>query len=541
MTGHLVSVIVPAYNAERTIGACIQALCQQAYDRPYEIIVVNDGSTDSTASAAEVAGATVVTIPNSRPAAARNAGIRAAKGDIVCCTDADCIPHDDWLQQITAPFANPSIVACKGAYATRQQQLVARFVQLEYEDKYDLLRGEESIDFIDTYSAAYRREILLANGGFDEHFDYLEDQELSFRLAARGYRMVFQDKATVDHLHSATLIKYLRKKVLIGYWKAQVVRRFPGRAARDSHTPQVMKVQMLLALGSMAALLTGVTGLLLAPPHWKLHPITAFMPALLLILIFFATTIPFLRKAWPKDRPVAIASPLLLFGRAIALVAGYGWGVIFPRRGLDIDSGITGLNYVVKRFFDILGAIVGVIFTLLLWPPIALLIRLDSEGPVLFKQERVGERGQLFMMYKFRSMRANASEQWPELVTALGLTEPVLKLDDDPRLTRVGRFLRRWSLDELPQFWNVLKGQMSLVGPRPEEPRIVAYYTEYHRQRLAVKPGITGPMQIGERADLTLDQRVALDLDYIESQSIGRDLVIILKTIPVILRGKGAR
>lgn len=199
------------------------------------------------------------------------------------------------------------------------------------------------------------------------------------------------------------------------------------------------------------------------------------------------------------------------------------------------------MKHIVKRILDILGAVTGLFFTLLLWPLIALLIKLDSRGPVLFRQERVGEREKSFTMYKFRTMRENAAEQWPELIASLGLTEPVLKLDNDPRLTDAGRFLRRWSLDELPQFWNVLMGQMSLVGPRPEEPRIVAYYTDYHRQRLTVKPGITGLMQIGDRADLTLDQRVALDLHYIKNQSILSDIEILLKTIPVVLRGKGAR
>lgn len=541
MTAPTVTVVVPAYNAETTIGHCVAALRRQTFDEPYEIIVVNDGSTDGTKKVAGEAGALVITTPNKRPAAARNTGIKHAKGTIICCTDADCLPHQEWLSQITAPFTDPTIVACKGTYASTQAQLVARFVQLEYEDKYDRLRTQETIDFIDTYSAAYRRDVLLANNGFDEGFDYLEDQELSFRLAARGYRMVFQESAVVDHLHSATITDYIRKKFVIGYWKAQVVRRYPGRAAKDSHTPQVMKWQMLLSVLMGAALVVGGGGWLIMNERWRQASVLPFIPAIVIALLFLATTLPFARKAWPKDRAVAVSSPALLFCRALALSAGYAWGVANPRRTLSRETTIEGVNHIAKRALDIAGSIPGLVFTAIVWPVIALIIKLDSEGPVLFQQERVGERGEPFTMYKFRTMQVGAAEQWPQLVTSLGLSEPVLKLQDDPRLTKVGRFLRRRSLDELPQFWNVLKGEMSLVGPRPEEPRIVAFYTDYHRRRLAVKPGMTGPMQVGDRADLDLDERVRLDLDYIENYSLGRDLRILLRTIPVVIRGKGAR
>ncbi len=540
MSDTLLSVVVPAYNAAATIGACVTALCGQNIDRPYEIIVVDDGSRDATAAIAQAAGATVLSTPRGRPAAARNAGLRAAQGAIVCCTDADCAPRPDWLAQIVRPFDDPDVVACKGTYATRQTSLVARFVQLEYEDKYDLLRAQASIDFIDTYSAAYRRDVLLANDGFDERFDYLEDQELSFRLAARGYRMLFQPAAVVEHRHSATLRAYLRKKWVIGYWKAQVVRRFPGRAAGDSHTPQVMKVQMLLAL----LILSALGAALLAAPfagRWGLPVGYLFAPALGAIVLFLLTTIPFLGKCWSKDRAVTLAAPGLLFGRAAALGLGYGWGILRPRPGLSGEAAIGGLAYLAKRALDLLGGAIGLIFTLIVWPPIALLIKLDSEGPVLFRQERIGERGRPFTMIKFRTMNLGAAEQWSQLVIDRGLNEPVLKLADDPRLTRAGRWLRRWSLDELPQFWNVLKGEMSLVGPRPEEARVVAHYTDHQRRRLAVRPGLTGPMQILGRADLSLDERVALDLEYIEHYSLGRDLSILARTFAVVLRGRGAR
>ncbi|MFZ0544112.1 MAG: sugar transferase [Candidatus Promineifilaceae bacterium] len=527
----MISVVIPAHNAAKTIDRCVKAVRSQTIPlEEYEVIVVDDGSTDKTAEIAWQAGAEVIEQNRGRPAAARNAGIQAAEGDIVCFTDADCFPTPTWLEALIRPFDDPEVIGAKGTYATEQPELVARFVQLEYEDKYDLLRGQERIDFIDTYSAAYRRQVLLANNCFDENFPYLEDQELSFRLAARGYGMVFQPQAVVQHLHSHTLVGYFRKKFTIGYWKAQVVRRFPKQGVKDSHTPQVMKIQM----GLMALIYLALASLLLTP--W------AGLPLLGLIAVFLLTTVAFVGKAWSKDKGVALASPFLLAVRATALGIGYGWGTINPTQGVSgEESTIGGINYLGKRAMDVAGSLVGLFLALVLGPFIALAINLTSDGPVFFKQERIGQGGKPFTIVKFRSMCHNAEEELDKLLDLEQLEEPAFKLVDDPRVTRFGRFLRRWSLDELPQFWNVFKGDMSLIGPRPEEARIVALYTDWHRRRLAVKPGITGPMQINGRGDLPLDKRVQLELDYIENYSLWRDVVILFKTIPAVFKGDGAR
>jgi lipopolysaccharide/colanic/teichoic acid biosynthesis glycosyltransferase len=133
-----------------------------------------------------------------------------------------------------------------------------------------------------------------------------------------------------------------------------------------------------------------------------------------------------------------------------------------------------------------------------------------------------------------------AEARLPEVVDVDQLESPAFKVKDDPRVTRIGRFLRRTSLDELPQFWNVLVGDMSLVGPRPEEMYMVHKYNDWHRKRLAVKPGLTGPMQVNGRGDLSLDERVRLELDYIQNYSLWRDVVLLVKTIPVWISGKGA-
>ena len=527
----MISVVVPAHNAAETIDGCIHALRRQTLDPgSYEIIVVDDGSSDETRLRAEVEGATVLYQERAGAAAARNAGIDAAQGEIVCLTDADCRPRPDWLAQITDPLRNPEIVGCKGTYATTQTELVARFVQLEYEDKYDLMSEQEFIDFVDTYSAAYRREVLLANGGFDDRISFVEDQELSFRLAARGYKMRFQPTAVVEHEHSSTLVGYFSKKFSIGFWKAQIVRRYPERGFKDSHTPQVLKIQMALVAMILPALLASLAA-----------KVSVFVAAGLLAA-FLATTIPFVAKAWSKDRAVALYAPFFLAVRAVALGLGYTWGTVRPLEGISGEEAtIGGLNYLLKRSIDVIGALVGLACLLLTSPFIIIAIASDSPGQILFRQERVGQGGRAFVMYKFRTMESGAETELDDLIDLQNLGEPAFKLSSDPRVTRVGAFLRRWSLDEMPQFWNVLLGQMSLVGPRPEETRIVALYNDEQRRRLSVKPGMTGPMQISGRADLPMDQRLRLEIAYIENYSLLRDIQIIAQTLPAILKGDGAR
>ncbi len=183
-------------------------------------------------------------------------------------------------------------------------------------------------------------------------------------------------------------------------------------------------------------------------------------------------------------------------------------------------------------------------FLLVLFSPVllvsALLILLDSGRPVLFRQRRAGKDGRPFTVLKFRTMVPGAEEQLGELVDLEKLDEPAFKIADDPRVTRAGRMLRRFSLDELPQFVNVLRGEMSLVGPRPEEEAVVALYDERQRIRLAVKPGMTGPMQVYGRADLTFEERLAMERAYLDNISVAGDLAILLRTPAAIVRGEGS-
>ena len=198
-------------------------------------------------------------------------------------------------------------------------------------------------------------------------------------------------------------------------------------------------------------------------------------------------------------------------------------------------------TYVIKRIIDIVLSAVALIVSSPIMLGVAIAIKLDDGGPVLFKQTRVGIHGKPFTMYKFRSMVTNAEEIKAKLAAESGQTNRfIFKLKDDPRITKVGKFIRKTSLDEFPQFFNVFKGDMSLVGPRPALPDEVARYGSLYSTRLLVKPGITGPWQVSGRPDLSQEQSEFLDVSYIENWSITGDLAILAKTVMVVFRGTGS-
>lgn len=318
-----VSVVIPAHNAATTLPACLDALRHQVGGPPdYEIIVVDDGSTDDTAAIAEAAGARVERTAHGGAASARNRGVAVARGSLLLFTDADCEPMPDWMARLVAPFADPSVVGARGVYRTRQRSLVARFVQLEYEDKYRLLKPLQDIDFVDTYSAAYRREAFVQGGGFDPSVRFVEDQDFSFRLANRGYRLVFVPDAIVYHRHAASLWAYVSKKFRIGFWKARIVRTHPNKLARDTHTPLSQRGQMALFYLVLVLCLPAALGV-----------ISAWWPAGA-ALALTATTAPFALRAARKDPAVAAVAPILLWMRAAALGSGFALGMarFLPRR-----------------------------------------------------------------------------------------------------------------------------------------------------------------------------------------------------------------
>ena len=200
-----------------------------------------------------------------------------------------------------------------------------------------------------------------------------------------------------------------------------------------------------------------------------------------------------------------------------------------------------GGAYVLKRALDLVGSGFALVALSPLFLLIAIAIKLEDRGPILFPQVRVGRFGREFRMLKFRSMRVDAEARLKELLAKNQHQNGVtFKMKDDPRITRVGKWLRKFSFDELPQFYNVFRGEMSLVGPRPPVPREVALYTLGDRRRLAVTPGITCIWQISGRAEIDFAGQVSLDVRYIESRSLRQDIKILFKTIPAVLSGTGA-
>ncbi len=203
------------------------------------------------------------------------------------------------------------------------------------------------------------------------------------------------------------------------------------------------------------------------------------------------------------------------------------------------DSSRHPVYTAIKRALDILLSLAVLILGAPLWIVIAIAIRLESKGPVLYVQERGGMNGKPFKMLKFRSMIDGADEQLTELIDFSSMSEPVFNIRKDHRVTKIGAFLRRTSLDEIPQFINVLKGEMSVVGPRPERTELVHQYNDYQWRRLKAKPGITGYQQVMSRGDPSLSRRIEFDLYYLKRQSIWFDLAVLFKTIIVVARGDG--
>lgn len=321
--GSTASIIVPTFNGASRIGNCLDSLQRQVAGRDVEILVIDDGSTDNTAEVAgRYGGVRVISQANAGPAAARNRGAMESRGAIILFTDDDCVPLPDWLSAMLEPFGDAEVVGAKGVYRTRQTAIVARFVQIEYEDRYRRMARHSSIDFVDTYSAGFRRDRFLEIGGYDTSFPVAcaEDIELSYRMSARGWAMKFVPAAVVYHTHPDTLSRYLKKKFKFAFWRVLAVRKNPGKAFKDSHTPQVMKLQLLFAPALSLAIVLD-----LAVRPWLLCSV-------LVLAAFLCSALPFAVRAMIKDPFVGLLAPALLAARSCAQMLGVAAGLIYALR-----------------------------------------------------------------------------------------------------------------------------------------------------------------------------------------------------------------
>lgn len=313
----MITVVIPAYNAIKFLPACLKAIRRQSLPAD-EIIVVDDGSSDQTSRVAEENGARVLPQSHRGPAAARNLGVKQARGEIVLFTDADCEPEPDWVEQLMVPFSDPLVAGVRGVCKTRQSEAVARLVQCEFEERYDRQEGQPSIDLVDSSSAAFRVAVLRSMGGFDPAFPRAdnEDVELSYRLERAGQRLVFNRQAVVYHRHPITWWAYFRRKIRRGYWRMLVYRSFPGKAVRDSYTPQLLKLQIML-------MYLGLGCLAIAP---RLPD--AGWGVLISLVSLLVSAIPFTRRARQYGRDLTLIAYLFILLRAFAFSIGIIGGVV---------------------------------------------------------------------------------------------------------------------------------------------------------------------------------------------------------------------
>ncbi len=325
------SVIIPMYNAHEDLGDLLEALANQS-SPPLEVILVDDGSTDGSMERARTWVESHPDFPlrilsqeNQGPAKARNYGAEESSGEILLFTDSDCLPDQGWVEGMVAPFEDPSVVGVQGVYRSQQPEVMARFAQLEIEDRYRRMKSRPTIDFIGTYSAAYRKSVFIEQGRFDDRFPIAsgEDADFSYRLAAKGLKMVFQPEAVVYHRHPNTLPKYLSQKFWRAYWRNLLYRRHSSRILKDSYTPQALKFETVLAILFPFSLI----GLFLPSP-WEFLPL-----AMLAAIIGFS--LPFSLWVLGKDPVVGIVSPIVIFFRSFAFALGTGRGLL---KGLWVNE-----------------------------------------------------------------------------------------------------------------------------------------------------------------------------------------------------------
>jgi len=310
-----ISVVVPVYNGERFVERCLDALSKQIRP-PDEVIIVDDGSTDQSVALVESKPVQLIRQKHQGPAAARNRGVQAAAGELILFTDIDCEPEPAWVLEMEKSLSLPEVVGVKGAYATKQTGIVPRLVQLEFEERYDLLEKSPQIDLIDTYSAGFHRENFQHVGGFNPALQKNEDVDLSYRLATARNKLVFNRNAIVYHHHPENYWAYFISKMKKAYWRMIVYRAHPGKAIKDSYTPQLLKLQILLALLALLAIF-----------FVGQSPISIWI-AMILWGGLILTMIPFLRRVVICYPRLAVFAVIFIIIRSYAFVVGVILGIV---------------------------------------------------------------------------------------------------------------------------------------------------------------------------------------------------------------------
>ncbi|OGW38906.1 MAG: hypothetical protein A2Y97_06990 [Nitrospirae bacterium RBG_13_39_12] len=319
-----VSIIIPMYNEEKTVGECIEAILNQSYqsDR-YEIIVVSDGCNDSSeeivrniVKSANKFDIKMIRQENQGAAAARNFGAKSSRGTIVLFIDADCIADFRWIEEMIKPLSKNNVVGVQGAYKTKQKEIIAKLAQIEFEERFRKLQQTEYVDFVGSFSAAYKREVFEKFNGFNTKFVMNEDVDLAYRISSDGYNLHFNPDAVVHHLHPESLSKYIRIKFWRGFWRTILYRRFRNKAIKDSYTPISLKIQVLLIFPMVFFTLSSfIIRDLLIFNAW-------------LIIMNTASMTGFIRSAMKKSAAMGLFSIIFLWARAFAIGGGVFYAIV---------------------------------------------------------------------------------------------------------------------------------------------------------------------------------------------------------------------
>jgi len=552
-----ITIVVPAYNEAAVIAAKIDNLRTLDYpaDRR-DVIVACDGCSDATAGVANAAAALDPVLEadirdfteNRGKVAVLNDVLGGPLGDIVCLTDASALLNADALRIAAAHFADPRVGIVAGTYRFAATGTEGEAAYWRYQT--EVKRREAALGaLVGCHGAGYFFRAGLFQPLDDDTIN--DDFILPMSIAAQGYRGIYEPRIVATELEVASLAQDQRRRRRIAAGNMQQMIRL----ARVLH-PRHGALAFAFASGKvLRALSPFLMVLALAGSLWLgLAGSAPFAVLAAAQILFYALAVPKLvrpGRRWPK--PLELIH-YLVAGHWAALIGGTRyllgleagrWQRIGDADPLGMETHITMRTRFAKRAFDIMGALIGLSIGLVFALPVAIAIRLTSPGPIIFRQLRIGrslpDRTELFMMLKFRTMYVDAEAR----------SGPVWATKNDPRITPVGRFLRKTRLDEIPQLLNVMRGDMSLVGPRPERPGITHRLEDaipfFAERTYGIRPGITGLAQINQGYDESLDDvRSKVLFDHAYGLSImdfwrwlRTDLHILWKTVAVMVGGRG--